>query len=574
MAFLNKPLLIKSLQKVPKPNYDQGAVQIFVNQLEVEHDAGGGGGVIPGGTTNQVLAKASNADFDLVWNSPAGGGTVTTTGSPASGNLTKFSGAASITNGDLSGDVTTSGTLVATLANIPNATPAAGSVLATAIAAPSTPAAGKGAIYVDSTSKNLAVKDDAGTVKHGVQSRTATASNWIRSIADDGSTTISQPVASDVGLGSVTNDVQTKAAIVPNTAPSSGQVLVGNAGGTAYAPQTVSGSGATITMSSAGLLTISSIPNATLQNSSVTISGHALSLGGSLSLSSSDVGLGSVTNDVQTKAAIVPNTVPSAGQILAGNAGGTAYAPATVSGSGATISLSSSGVLTISSIPNATLQNSSVTISGHAVSLGGSLALVSSDVGLGSVTNDAQTKASVVPNTLPGSGQLLVGNAGGTAYVPQTLSGSGVTATLSNSGVLTLSAIPNATLVNSSITISGGTVSLGGSINPPDMFINGYGTNFTVPDTGNKTQPDALNLAGSEAATVAGTGAINIYDSISSPPGKGSFSPGSFILKAGEYLLQYLQLLLNGNQQVTLTNDAVIVVSNLAPIGTMALTGT
>jgi hypothetical protein len=44
------------------------------------------------------------------------GGTVTTTGSPASGNLTKFSGASAITNGDLSGDVTTSGTLVTTLA--------------------------------------------------------------------------------------------------------------------------------------------------------------------------------------------------------------------------------------------------------------------------------------------------------------------------------------------------------------------------------------------------------------------------------------------------------------------------
>ncbi len=44
-------------------------------------------------------------------------GTVTTTGSPASGNLTKFSGATSITNGDLSGDATTSGTLAVTLAN-------------------------------------------------------------------------------------------------------------------------------------------------------------------------------------------------------------------------------------------------------------------------------------------------------------------------------------------------------------------------------------------------------------------------------------------------------------------------
>jgi hypothetical protein len=45
-----------------------------------------------------------------------GTGTVTTTGSPASGNLAKFSGATSIVNGDLSGDVTTSGTLATTLA--------------------------------------------------------------------------------------------------------------------------------------------------------------------------------------------------------------------------------------------------------------------------------------------------------------------------------------------------------------------------------------------------------------------------------------------------------------------------
>ncbi len=45
-----------------------------------------------------------------------GTGTVTTTGSPANGNLTKFSGATSIVNGDLSGDVTTSGALATTIA--------------------------------------------------------------------------------------------------------------------------------------------------------------------------------------------------------------------------------------------------------------------------------------------------------------------------------------------------------------------------------------------------------------------------------------------------------------------------
>jgi hypothetical protein len=44
-------------------------------------------------------------------------GTVTATGTPASGNLTKFSGAASVTNADLSGDVTTSGALATTITN-------------------------------------------------------------------------------------------------------------------------------------------------------------------------------------------------------------------------------------------------------------------------------------------------------------------------------------------------------------------------------------------------------------------------------------------------------------------------
>jgi len=91
------------------------------------------------------------------------------------------------------------------------------------------------------------------------------------------------------------------------------------------------------------------------------------------------VGLGNVTNDTQTKASIVPNTVPSAGQILVGNAGGTAYAPSTLSGSGATVSLASTGVMTISSIANASLSNS--TISG--IALGGTLgALTATDTTL------------------------------------------------------------------------------------------------------------------------------------------------------------------------------------------------
>lgn len=55
---------------------------------------------------------------DGTWGTPAGGGNVSTTGTPASGNLTQFSGATTVTNGNLSGDVTTSGSLVASLATV------------------------------------------------------------------------------------------------------------------------------------------------------------------------------------------------------------------------------------------------------------------------------------------------------------------------------------------------------------------------------------------------------------------------------------------------------------------------
>lgn len=114
------------------------------------------------------------------------------------GTTLAFSGTAVQTTA-LTGDVTTAANSFATtLANIPSATPMAGSLLATAITAPGTPAAGKGSIYVDSTSKNIAVKDDAGTVKHGVQTITSTASQWISAINDAGAGTKSQPAATDL----------------------------------------------------------------------------------------------------------------------------------------------------------------------------------------------------------------------------------------------------------------------------------------------------------------------------------------------------------------------------------------
>ena len=79
-------------------------------------------GTLSGNTTKFVTTTGSIIPgnctaWDASGNLVDAGATcrVGTTGSPASGNLAAFSGAAAITNGDLSGDVTTSGTLAATL---------------------------------------------------------------------------------------------------------------------------------------------------------------------------------------------------------------------------------------------------------------------------------------------------------------------------------------------------------------------------------------------------------------------------------------------------------------------------
>ncbi len=67
--------------------------------------------------SNVTITTNAGTDTVTIASSAPGTGTVTTTGSPASGNLSKFSGATSITNADLTGDVTTSGTVAATIAN-------------------------------------------------------------------------------------------------------------------------------------------------------------------------------------------------------------------------------------------------------------------------------------------------------------------------------------------------------------------------------------------------------------------------------------------------------------------------
>lgn len=103
---------------------------------------------------------ASSSTFlrgDNTWATPAGAGNVSTSGSPASGNLSKFASSTTITNGDLSGDIATSGTLATTLATVNSNTGSFGS--STAI--PNFTVNGKGLMTAAGTNAVIA---PAGTV--------------------------------------------------------------------------------------------------------------------------------------------------------------------------------------------------------------------------------------------------------------------------------------------------------------------------------------------------------------------------------------------------------------------------
>ena len=472
--------------------------------------------------------------------------------------------------------------------------------------------------------------------------------------------TVSGITATMVGLGNVTNNAQTQAAIVPNTAPTAGQDLVGNAGGTAYASVTMSGDCA---RSSTGAITCTKSNGTALGTGAfATIANYAPlaspTFTGTVSgITATMVGLGNVTNNAQTQAAIVPNTAPTAGQDLVGNAGGTAYASVTMSGDcarsstgaitctksngtalgtgafatianylttasaastyapiftltttgtsgaatysgnvlnipqyagggsmtwptvagftvctgtpctawGTSVGSYGSGSVLLGSgaVGTAAYQASSyfqlaltnpvtgpgsgVTVghmavmgntAGTSITDGGAVPTLSSlggaplasptftgtvsgitatMVGLGNVTNNAQTQAAIVPNTAPTAGQDLVGNAGGTAYASVTMSGDcarsstgAITCTKSNGTALGTGAF--ATIANyaplASPTFTG-TVSI-----PSGASISGFAPlvspSFTTPALGTPASGVITNLTGTcTSCTASSANAVN-----------------------------------------------------------------
>lgn len=153
------------------------------------------------------------------------------------------------------------------------------------------------------------------------------------------------------GTGSFATTIAAGAVTLAKMANIPSNTLIGNNTGVGATPLALT------TTQVKGFLTytaadVGAVPTTT------TVNGHALSA--NVTVTATDVGLGSVTNDAQTKAAIVPNTVPAAGNLLVGNAGGTAYASVASSGD---VTVASTGAYTIGAgvVTYAKMQNISAT---------------------------------------------------------------------------------------------------------------------------------------------------------------------------------------------------------------------
>ena len=255
------------------------------------------------------------------------------------------------------------------------------------------------------------------------------------------------------------------------------------------------------------------------------------------SAAKSSIGLGSVTNDAQTKAAIVPNTAPTAGQLLVGNAGGTAYAPVSLS-SDATVA--STGALTLATVNSnvgsygSATQSAAVTVNAKGLVTAVSTSTITPAVG--SITGLGTGVATALAVNVGSAGAPVVN--GGALGTPSsgTLSGctglpiSGLTSSTSTAlgvGTIELGAASDTTLARSSagnVTIEGNLIyRAGGSFvgMPVDL---GYACSdeVTALTTGEKVAfyaPFAFNLTSVECCVSIAPTVSALTVDVESPAG-------------------------------------------------------
>ena len=225
-----------------------------------------------------------------------------------------------------------------------------------------------------------------------------------------------------------------------------GNITSGNVSGTTGAFTTVTGAGSGITALNATNISSGTLAQARLANSSLTVNGTAISLGGS----------GTVTANAETltgtslNATVVGSSLTSVGtlaslsvtgNITSGNVSGTTGAFTTVTGAGSGITALNATNISSGTLAQARLANAAVTLGSTALTLGSTVTTVA---GLTSVTSTTFVGA------LTGAATSATTAGTVTTAAQPNITSTGTLTSLAVSGTSNLNAVGN-------VTITGGT---------------------------------------------------------------------------------------------------------------------
>jgi len=290
-------------------------------------------------------------------------------------------------------------------------------------------------------------------------------------------------------------------------------------------------SGSPITTSGTITLGLSNVPNAALANSSVTIGSTAISLGGTsttlagLTSVAATTFTGALSGNASTASKWANARTITLGTDLSGSvsidgSANVSLNASIVAGAVGSTELATNAVTTVKitdgNVTNAKLANSSFTVNAPSgtdpvIPLGGTFNLTSSD---SSVTISGNSTSDTIDLKVAGSVNTYV--TGGT-FTSGTLSLELNDGSSAQDIPGFWSSIPNSALSNSSITINGTAVSLGGSINVGDITGVSAGTGLTGGGTSG-TVTVSLDYAGTDnfikSATNSTSTPINTDDFI------------------------------------------------------------